>query len=112
VYPQNLVLHARFGAPSTALLAPSAGQPSSCYIEIVTHVNTARHEDYFRDVERDWLRLGGRPHWGKLTYAPERIRDAYPPASVAKFLGVRRKMDPAQVFLNDYLRDVLRVEEP
>lgn len=112
VYPQNLVLHARFGAQSTAHLAPSSGQPFSCYIEIVTHANTARHEEYFREVERDWLRLEGRPHWGKVTYAQDRIRDAYPHASVAKFLEVRRQMDPDQVFLNDYLREVLRVEEP
>jgi len=112
IYPQNLVLHARFGAASTAHLAPSVEQPSSCYIEIVTHGNKARHEQYFRDVERHWLRLRGRPHWGKVTYAPDQIRDAYPVATVAKFLAVRHKMDPDQVFLNDYLREVLRVEEP
>ena len=112
IYPQNLVLHARFGTNGTALLAPSSGQPFSCYIEIVTHMNTARHEEYYRAVERDWLRLEGRPHWGKVAYARDRIRDAYPAATVATFLGVRRLMDPDQVFLNDYLREVLRVEEP
>jgi FAD/FMN-containing dehydrogenase len=112
IYPQNLVLHARFGINGTALIAPSSGQTSTCYLEIVTHMNTPQHEEYFREVERDWLRFGGRPHWGKVAYARERIRDAYPAAAFTTFHNVRRGMDPDQVFLNDYLREVLRVEEP
>lgn len=107
VYPQNLVLHVRLGAESAAYLAPNVEMPRCAYFEIVTHANTGRHREHFEAVERYWRRLGGRTHWGKLTYDHTRIHETYPGASLANFLGVRRRMDPEQVFLNDYLREAL-----
>ena len=56
-------------------------------------------------------RLGGRPHWAKLHFWPELIRGSYPGANVDKFLAIRKRMDPAGVFLNDYLKEVLGVKE-
>ena len=112
LYPQNLVMHVRFGQNSSAHLAPNSSGTHSAYIEIIAHANTAGHEQHFAAVERTWLRLGGKAHWAKLTYDRARMLENYSPAAVQAFLAVRRAMDPDQVFLNDYVRDVLHVEEP
>jgi hypothetical protein len=109
-YPQNLVLHVRFGRQSQAFLHPNRGSEYAAYLEIVTHVNTSRHQEHFEAVERVWHRLGGKSHWGKVTYQPDRIIANYAAADVTAFLDVRRAMDPGQVFLNDYVRRILHVE--
>jgi FAD/FMN-containing dehydrogenase len=109
-YPQNLVIHVRFGRQSRAFLHPSRGEDVlTAYFEIVTSSHTARQEEHFTTVERAWHRLGGKPHWGKLTYQPDRILENYAPADVTAFLEVRQAMDPAEIFLNDYVRQVLHL---
>ena len=80
-------------------------------MEIVSHVNASRHQEHFEAVERYWQRLGGRPHWGKVTYRSERVIENYPAASANEFRAVRREMDPDQVFLNEYVRNILHVED-
>ncbi len=109
IYPLNMVLHARFvdRDEGRALLYPSTGHAFSCYIEILTFPHMARHEDFFRSVEQEWLALGGRPNWPKLHFQPERVRETYPPARLAQFLAIRETQDPDCVFLNDYARELL-----
>jgi FAD/FMN-containing dehydrogenase len=42
-------------------------------------------------------------HWGKLHFlTPERLHELYP--RVDDFIAVRRRLDPAGVFLNPHLR--------
>jgi FAD/FMN-containing dehydrogenase len=108
-YPQNLVLHARFGAQSAAFLAPNGGPGESAFIELITHANTSRFEEHFSAVERSWRRLGGRAHWGKVSFEPGRILDSYAPAAVQAFRQVRDAFDPDEIFLNDYVRTLLRM---
>jgi FAD/FMN-containing dehydrogenase len=108
-YPQNLVIHVRFGSESRAFLHPNRGSRLAAYFEIVTSVHAARHEEHFAAVERDWHRLGGKSHWGKLTLHPARLLENYAPVDVADFLEVREAMDPAEVFLNDYVREILHL---
>jgi FAD/FMN-containing dehydrogenase len=108
-YPQNLVLHIRFGKRSEAYLHPNRGAPFSAYMEVVTHVNAARQLEHFGMIERIWHRIGGKPHWGKVTYQPDHIIENHSAADVANFLAIRRQMDPAQIFLNDYVRQILHV---
>jgi hypothetical protein len=44
-----------------------------------------------------------RPHWGKMNYLGHRLfRQAYPQRQ--RFLELRRELDPAGLFLNDYSR--------
>jgi len=112
LYPQNLVMHVRFGRNSHAYLAPNGGDGCSAFFEIITHANTPNHADHFAGVERYWQRLGGRAHWAKMTADPDRLIDNYAPSRVEAFREVRRAMDPEQVFLNDYVRRVLHIEEP
>lgn len=106
-YPQNLVLHVRFGRESRAFLHPNRGSEFTAYMEVVTHVNASRQQEHFEMIERIWHRLGGKPHWGKVTYQPDRNIDNYNPLDATRFRNQRDRMDPGEVFLNDYVRRVL-----
>jgi len=107
IYPQNLVMHLRFVGPGRGLLSPSTGNDRSCYIEILTYKNTPRFEDYFEDVEREWIELGGRPHWGKLIFDTDHVRTRAYGAQMAEFAMVRDQMDPDRVFVNDWARELV-----
>lgn len=64
------------------------------------------YEEYFRDVEPIFLAGGGRPHWGKKHYrSAADLREMYP--EWENFLRIRQECDPAGVFLNDYLAELL-----
>ncbi len=106
-YPQNLVMHVRFGRPSSAFLAPNGGAPVSAFLEIITHASTPDYAAHFAAIERGWRRLGGKSHWGKMTFDPAGVVQTFPGA--ASFRHVRRAMDPDEVFLNDYVRTLLHV---
>ena len=107
-YPQNLVLHVRFGRESQGLLHSTKGNSDTAYMEVVTHVNAAGVTEHFGEIEEVWHRLGGKPHWGKISPRPDRIIDNYASLDVTNFRGVRDRMDPCEIFLNDYVRRVLQ----
>ena len=66
----------------------------------------APYEPYFRAVEAVCEPLGGRPHWGKVHYRDAgSLRGVYP--RFDDFLAVRERLDPARVFTNAYLDQVL-----
>ena len=115
IYPINMVLHARFVKNGHSSLNPAwspVGQEGyTCHIEVLTAENTPRYEEFFGDLERQWMLMGGRPHWGKLCFAPEQIRDTIDPANLNNWEKTRRDMDPRSLFMNDYLRQILRVPE-
>ena len=106
-FPQNLVMHVRFGRVSSAFLAPNGGAPVSAFLEIITHASTPDYVAHFAAIERGWRKLGGKTHWGKLSFDPAGVVGTFPDA--ARFRRVRRAMDPDEVFLNDYLRTLLHV---
>jgi hypothetical protein len=64
------------------------------------------HEEYFSDVERNFLDHGGRPHWGSFhSLKAEGLRPVY---SMCDRFGERRgRMDPGGIFLNAYPRELL-----
>lgn len=107
IYPQNLVMHMRFVGKGRGLISPSTGHDRTCYIEILTYRNTPRFEEYFAEVERDWIELGGRPHWGKLIFDTDYVRTRAYGAQMAEFAMVRDEMDPDRVFVNDWAREVV-----
>ncbi|MFT5203730.1 MAG: hypothetical protein ACI9C1_003132, partial [Candidatus Aldehydirespiratoraceae bacterium] len=111
LYPQNMVLHARFiGKPSSGLLSPSEGHTlGSAYIEVLTFEKTEHHADYFAELGEKWEKLGGRPHWAKLIYHPTDLAKMYG-ENLSKFLDVRAELDPEGVFLSDYLEEVLGLD--
>ena len=68
------------------------------------------HAEYFQAGEAIFKRYEGRPHWGKLhTRTADELRPLYPEWD--QFQAVRRRWDPAGVFMNDYLRRVLEPSE-
>jgi len=69
------------------------------------------YRDYFAGVEAIFRNHGGRPHWGKMhTRTAEDLAGLYP--MWERFLDVRRRMDPAGLFLNDHLRALLGLSKP
>jgi FAD/FMN-containing dehydrogenase len=58
---------------------------------------------YLREVDRLLGEYGARVHWGKLHFlTPEQLAERYPES--ARFIAIRRELDPQGVFLNDHLR--------
>ena len=58
---------------------------------------------YLREVDRLLGEFDARVHWGKLHFLTrEQLFWRYPRAGA--FIELRRKLDPAEVFLNDHLR--------
>jgi hypothetical protein len=115
-FPQNMATHMRHLRSSNSLLSPSAGHKGSVALEIVTLQGQDLEfwSKFFACVERKWLDLGGRPHWGKLhawgdaggdPHNPsqlKRIRDLYPPENFEAFRAVRNLFDPDRLFDNPY----------
>ncbi|MHB1302617.1 MAG: D-arabinono-1,4-lactone oxidase [Acidiphilium sp.] len=59
--------------------------------------------DYLRDVDAILRCYNARPHWGKMHFLDtEDVTALYPKAE--DFRALRRRLDPAGVFLNDHLR--------
>jgi FAD/FMN-containing dehydrogenase len=75
--------------------------------EAVTYIGTPS-EQYYAEVEKHWLSLGGRPHWGK-SYDPRVDFKSIYGANWEKFNQIRRHMDPQGIFLNDFMRHVFQV---
>ncbi|WP_346742777.1 D-arabinono-1,4-lactone oxidase [Spongiactinospora sp. TRM90649] len=94
----------RVTPPSDAWLSTAYGRPSAY---IACHVyRTTPHSAYFAGVEEIMVRLGGRPHWGKLhTRDAAYLAGIYP--RFADFVALRDRLDPSRVFANDYLDAVL-----
>jgi L-gulonolactone oxidase len=100
----------RFAAGDDALLS-TAHQRETCYI--AAHQYTGMEfESFFRGFEEIMDSYGGRPHWGKRHYqTAATLRERYPQWD--RFQAVRARLDPDEVFANDYTRRVLgRVAAP
>lgn len=96
----------RFVAAEDIPLSPSYG---GAVMYVAVH---AYHREEFRDyfdVCEDLLRsFSGRPHWGKMHgLGGDALSRRYPRWQA--FIDARRQLDPEGVFLNDYLRNVLKV---
>jgi FAD-linked oxidoreductase len=91
--------------PADDVWLSTAHGRDSGYIAI--HVQrSARHEEYFADVEAVMTSAGGRPHWGKMhTRTADYLAQAYPRFS--DFVAVRDAVDPERRFGNPYLAQVI-----
>jgi L-gulono-1,4-lactone dehydrogenase len=94
----------RFAAGDDALLS-TAHERETCYI--AAHQYTGMEfESFFRGFEEIMDAYGGRPHWGKRHYqTAATLRERYPQWD--RFQAVRARLDPDNVFANDYIRRVL-----
>jgi L-gulono-1,4-lactone dehydrogenase len=112
-YPVNFVLHARYIRASEALMSPAHHRDPDtimCMIECVTAIGTPGRDEFYARLAAAWAdEVGGRPHWGKMLYHPQRLKADYG-ADMAAFEAVRAAHDPDRVFLNRYLeREVLQL---
>jgi FAD/FMN-containing dehydrogenase len=59
---------------------------------------------YSREIEKLLEEMyDARPHWGKVNYAnAEYLRKTFGD-SYEKFLSVKKKLDPNNIFMNEYL---------
>lgn len=85
-------------------LSPHNGRDS---VTISLHHNAGLpYGKYFSDIEPIFIDFGGRPHWGKKhSLKARQLQKLYP--DWQKFQSVREKLDPYQVFMNSYLRELL-----
>lgn len=94
-------------APDGAMLSNCQDRPTMTIA--LLHNADLPYEHYFGDIEPLFLGHGGRPHWGKKHIClAGTLRDMYPEWEL--FQSIRRQLDPAGTYLNDYLRDLLGEE--
>jgi len=92
-------------APADDVTLSTASGRDSAYIAVHMFRGTP-YEPYFREVERLYDDVGGRPHWGKLhTLDADRLRTRYP--RFDEFVALRDELDPERRFGNAYLERVL-----
>ncbi|GAA1470608.1 D-arabinono-1,4-lactone oxidase [Microbacterium thalassium] len=94
----------RFAAADDIWLSTAHGRASG-YIAVHRYYREDPAE-YFEAVEEIMVRLGGRPHWGKMhTLDADLLRTRYP--RFDDFTALRDDVDPDRVFGNPYLARVL-----
>ncbi|MBK1784493.1 D-arabinono-1,4-lactone oxidase [Prauserella cavernicola] len=102
--PIAFPVEVRVGAADDIWLSTAYGRDCA-YVAIHQYVGLP-YREYFRAFGRIAAEAGGRPHWGKLhDLEAEDLRQRYP--RFDDFLAVRKEVDPAGVFTNDYLDRVL-----
>ncbi|AQA20629.1 D-arabinono-1,4-lactone oxidase family protein [Rhodococcus sp. MTM3W5.2] len=94
----------RFAAADDVWLSTANGR-ATAYIAVHQY-HRRDHSEYFNAVESIARAVDGRPHWGKLhSRTAADLQPTY--AHFDEFRSVRDKYDPARVFDNAYLRQVL-----
>jgi FAD/FMN-containing dehydrogenase len=93
----------RFVGGDSGMLSPYYKRPS-----VTISVSGGPGIDYWNyllDVDAILRDYGARPHWGKLHFnTAEDMPALYP--RFEDFCDIRRRLDPAGVFLNDHLRNL------
>jgi FAD-linked oxidoreductase len=108
--PERFGLHVSFPvevrvAPADDVTLSTASGRESAYIAVHMFKGTA-YDPYFREVEKLYQDVGGRPHWGKLhTLDASQLRGRYP--RFDEFVALRDSLDPERRFTNAYLERVL-----
>lgn len=91
-------------ASDDTYISPHQGRES---VSISLHHNAGLpFEEYFNDIEPIFKNWGGRPHWAKKhNMTADKLAPLYPRWSA--FHAIRRKLDPENFLLNEYLRKLL-----
>jgi len=95
------------GEEAAAAAAAAAG--SSWYVSIATLVKGYDCEPYFKAAEEEvWLNPlhSARPHWGKVHYLTYNQLSLMYGEEYERYLSVRRRLDPRDMFLNQHLREL------
>jgi FAD-linked oxidoreductase len=82
-----------------------AYERDSCFIAMHMYKGMP-YQKYLNGLEEIMVAYRGRPHWGKLhTQKFSLLTEAYP--KLKEFLSWRQALDPEQVFVNAYLKELL-----
>ncbi len=102
-YQVHFPIEHRFVQGDDIWLSP-AYKRDSAYIAVHMYKGMP-YKKYFEDMEAIFRSYNGRPHWGKMhTKQCDTFEQIYPKWN--DFKAVREQMDPNQVFLGDYLKDL------
>lgn len=97
-------IECRYAAGDDIWLSPAYGRDSA-YIAVHMYRGMP-HQRYFEVMEQIFLRYEGRPHWGKMhTLKAADLVERYP--MWQRFTEIRAEMDPKDLFLSPYLRELL-----
>ena len=96
----------RYAKQDDIWISPAYGRDSA-FVAIHMYKGM-KHEEFFAAMEEIFQKYDGRPHWGKMhTMSHENVVAAYP--NLDKFLQVRQELDPNQMFVNDYLKELFGI---
>ncbi len=103
-YKVHFPIECRTARADDIWLSPSY-QRDSAYIAFHMYKGMP-YEEYFRDMENIMQKFEGRPHWGKMhSLTKKQLHTRYP--KLPDFLAIRHELDPQEIFLNDYIREML-----
>ncbi len=96
-------IEVRVTAPDDAWLSPfNDGR------RVSISIHAARNEKYdyfFSEFEPVFLKMGGRPHWGKLhSLGAKQLANIYP--KFEQFAELRRGLDPGGKFASPYMKKI------
>lgn len=101
-------IECRYVQADNLWLSPSY-QRDSAYIAIHMYKGM-EYEAYFAAVEEVFRHYDGRPHWGKMhTLTAQDFKEMYPRFN--DFLHLRKQMDPEDILLNSYLKELFCEDE-
>jgi FAD/FMN-containing dehydrogenase len=115
-YPVNLNVHIRFIKNSNSLLSPAnqaATTTHTCYIEYLSFSQQYnQYADFTTTVGPEWDSYGGLPHWAKILQlvpggyanAHQKLKDR---GHLQPFMDLRQEFDPNDIFMNDFLNEIL-----
>lgn len=99
-------IECRYVKGDSLWLSPSYKQDSA-YIAVHMYKGMD-FAQYFKEVEEIFLAYGGRPHWGKMhSSSYDQLTEMYP--KLKDFLKIRKELDPAGLFLNEYVRNLFQI---
>ncbi|WP_440898985.1 D-arabinono-1,4-lactone oxidase [Actinosynnema sp.] len=103
-FPLPMPIECRISAGDDALISQAHGRPT-VYIAVHQH-RTMEYEPYFREIEKIFREVDGRPHWGKLHFRTAAdLAPSFP--GWDDFQSVRDSLDPHRTFSNAYVTKVL-----
>lgn len=90
-------------AADDSLLSAAQGRPT---VTLSIHQGAdLPYQQFFADAEAIFRDHHGRPHWGKIhSLAAGQLQTLWP--GWEPFQQTRRRLDPTELFLNDYLRSL------
>ena len=103
-FPLAMPIECRVSAGDDALISQAHERPT-VYIAVHQH-RTMEYEPYFREIEKIFREVDGRPHWGKLHFrSAADLAPSFP--RWEDFQTVRSRLDPDRTFSNAYVNRVL-----